>query len=378
MNLKLYQLKVFLISALAMAVYETLKELFLPDINSWLSHLINVMVVSGGFLLAAYLFQKKAQTQQPVNAQPPEINQQQWLASTLFDALDDAVIMTDKDNLIIACNSAFTKITGDSPEEVLGKKPKILFSGNYTPEFYDEFWNTLTSTGYWEGEIWSRRKDGVIFVEWFSIKQVCDENGCFSHHIGVFSDLNPQKTSFERIQHLIHYDVLTDLPNKTLFFDHLQKAIASAKREDNFVALLCLKIDKFEQFTSKYGFDIADALLKEVSIRLQEVIQRKSDTVSVSRTGGDEFVVLLAIIKQAKNAIMVAENIRETLNNPFEIGDQSIQISVSIGVAVFPEHGKDENVLLTNVHSALDEARYNGGSNRVKLYQKLIDIKPII
>ena len=142
MNLKLYQLKVFLISALAMAVYETLKELFLPNLNSWLSHLINVMVVSAGFLLAAYFFQKKSQTQLPVTDPPPKINKKQWLASTLFDALDDAVIMTDKDNLIIACNSAFTKITGDSPEEVLGKKPKILLmirKGCSTLEWTFEF-----------------------------------------------------------------------------------------------------------------------------------------------------------------------------------------------------------------------------------------------
>jgi diguanylate cyclase (GGDEF)-like protein len=94
--------------------------------------------------------------------------------------------------------------------------------------------------------------------------------------------------------------------------------------------------------------------------------------------GGDEFVVLLAMIKKAQSSMMVAENIREVLNQPFEIGGQSLQISVSIGVAVFPEHGKDENTLLTHAYIALDEARYNGGSNRVRLYQKLIDIKPII
>lgn len=377
MNLKLFHLKVFVISALAMAAFEALKELLFLDISSWVSHIVNVLVVSCGFLLASYFFHKKTQAQLPA-APLPEFNKQQWLASTLFDSLDDAVIMTDKDNLIIAFNSAFKKITSDSPDEILGKRPKILFSGKYMVELYDEFWNTLTATGHWEGEIWSRRQDGEVFVEWFSMKQVCDAKGCFSHYIGVFSDLTPQNTSFERIQHLMYYDVLTDLPNKTLFIDHFQTAIASAKREDNFAAVLCLKIDKFEQFTNKHGFDIADELLQEVSIRLREIIQRKSDTVSVSRMGGDEFVVLLAMIKKAQSSMMVAENIREVLNQPFEIGGQSLQISVSIGVAVFPEHGKDENTLLTRAYIALDEARYNGGSNRVRLYQKLIDIKPII
>ncbi len=377
MNLKLFHLKVFLISALAMAAFELLKELLFLDSNSWASHILNVMVVSCGFLLASCFFRKKTQ-QTLVSVPTPEFNKEQWLASTLFDSLDDAVIMTDKDNQIIAFNSAFKKITNDSPDEILGKKPKILFSGKYMSELYDEFWNMLTTTGQWEGEVWSRGQDGRVFVEWFSMKQICDDKGDFSHYIGVFSDLNPQNSTFERIQHLMYYDVLTDLPNKTLFTDHFQQAIANAKREDNFAAVLCLKIDKFEQFTNKYGFDIADELLQEVSIRLREIIPRKSDTLSVSRMGGDEFVVLLALIKKAQNAMMVAENIRELLNQPFEIGEQSLQISVSIGVAVFPEHGKDENTLLTHAYSALDEARYNGGSNRVRLYQKLIDIKPII
>jgi diguanylate cyclase (GGDEF)-like protein/PAS domain S-box-containing protein len=368
----------FFLAILVMTVYEALKELLLPAITGWPAHVLDIAVVSCGFLLATLFFQKKAAPAPSTEPSLSKFYKQQWLASTLFDNLDDAVIMTDKDNLIIAFNSAFEKITGDSPDEILGKKPQILFNSKYSPEFYDEFWNTLTTTGRWEGEIWSRRQDGEIFVEWFSMKQVFDDKGDFSHHIGVFSDLNPQNTSFERIQHLMYYDVLTNLPNKTLLIDHFQKAIANAQREDNFAAVLCLKIDKFEQFINKHGFDIADEVLKGVSIRLQEVIQRKSDTLSVSRTGGDEFVVLLAVIKQAQNAMMVAENIRETLNEPFEIGDQSFQISVSIGVAIFPEHGKDEGTLLTHVYTALNEARYNGGSNRVKLYQKLIDIKPII
>ncbi len=291
----------------------------------------------------------------------------------MFETLEDAAIITDQENNIIAFNAAFAKINDDPEKQALGQKPKILSSGQYTPEFYQEFWNTLSSTGSWAGEIWQHHKNGEVCALWFSIKRVYDEVGDFSHHVGIFLDLNQHSASFERIQHLMYYDVLTDLPNKTLFMDRFQNAIANATREDGLSAVLYLKLDKFESITNEFGFEIADQVLIEASRRLQELVQRKSDTVSVSSMGGDEFVVLLAMIEKMQNAVMVAENIKDTLYNAFETEGHRIHISVSIGIAVFPEHGDNENVLLKNASKALDEARYNTGGNRVKLYQKLVD-----
>lgn len=378
MNLIHYHLKVFLFSAIAMAAYETLKEPLFLNLSSWESRAINILVVSCGVMFASFAFVKKNKLKLPASSvfyeQHPLFstvqNKQQWLAATVFDTLESAVIITDEENQVIAFNSAFSKINEAPQDQVLGQKPKIISSGRYTAEFYQEFWNTLTSTGRWDGEIWHRHKDGEIFALWFSMKRVYDEFGNFSHHIGLFSDLDQHSASFERMQHLMYYDILTDLPNKALFIDRFQKAIANAKREENLVAVLCLKLDKFEQISNEFGFDIADQVLREVSNRLRELVQRKSDTVSVSRMGGDEFVVLLAVIEKEQNALMVAENIRDTLYNAFEIQGHSIHLSVSIGIAVFPEHGNNESLLLANANKALDEARYNAGGNRVKLYQK--------
>lgn len=378
MNLIRYHLKVFFFSAVAMAAYEYLKEPLFLDLSSWESRAINIFVVSSGVMLASFLFVKKSKLKLSATSvfsqQQPLVstihNKQLWLAATVFDTLESAVIITDQDNQIIAFNAAFAKINDEPQEQVIGNKPKIISSGKYTAEFYQKFWNTLSSTGRWDGEIWHRRKDGEIFALWFSIKRVYDEFGEFSHHIGVFSDLDQHSASFERIQHLMYYDILTDLPNKTLFMDRFQKAVANAKREENLVGVLCVKLDKFEHITNEFGFDIADQLLKEVSNRLRELVQRKSDTVSVSRMGGDEFDVLLAVIEKVENAVMVAENIRDILYNAFEIQGHSIHLSVSIGIAVFPEHGNNESLLLANANNALEEARYNTGGNRVKLYQK--------
>lgn len=329
-----------------MTAYEALGEQYFFNISRWQSHVITILVVSCGVVLISYFFYKKAK---PL-----------WLASTVFDTLDDAVMITDQDNRIIAFNPAFTKITGDSPHEVLGKSPKILSGSKHKPEFYKELWNTL-NTGEEGGEIWNRRKDGEIFVQWFSIKQVCDESGRFSHHVWVFSDLSEHKASSERIVQLAHHDILTGLPNRILFTDRFHQVIAKAKRESNRLAVLYLNLDKFMSINDKFGPDIGDLLLKEVSIRLLDCVRRDSDTLA--RIGGDEFIVLLADIEQAKNAMVVAENIRHTLHQTFELAGHSLHISSSIGIAVFPEHGSNEKQLLKNVYIAMDAAKRKGGNN---------------
>jgi diguanylate cyclase (GGDEF)-like protein/PAS domain S-box-containing protein len=338
-----------------MIVYETLGELFFFNIGRWQSHVINILVVSCGVMLASYFFDKKVQAL--------------WPITTVFDTLDDAVMITDHDNCIIALNPAFTKITGDSPDEVLGKNPKMLSHSKHKPEFYTELWNMLTTTGDLDGEIWNRHKDGEIFVEWLSIKRVYNESGRLSHHVWIFSDLSEHKASSKRIQHLAHHDILTDLPNRILFNDRFYQAIANARREYKRTALLSLNLDNFEPINNKYGLDIGDLLLKEVSIRLLNCARRGSDTVA--RIEGDKFFVLLSVIQQTKDAISVAENIRYILNQTFEIAGQNIHISSSIGIAVFPDHGSDENLLLKNADIAMDNAKSKGG-NGVQLYQTII------
>jgi diguanylate cyclase (GGDEF)-like protein/PAS domain S-box-containing protein len=354
MSLKLYQLKVFFISVTAMTAYETLEELFFFNISRWQSHVITIMVFSCGVMLVSYFFHKKAK---PL-----------WLASTVFDTLDDAVMITDQDNRIIAFNPAFTKITGDSPNEVLGKNPKILSGSKHKPEFYKELWNTL-STGDKDGEIWNRRKDGEIFIQWFSIKQVCDESGSFSHNVWFFSDLSEHKASSERILQLAHHDILTNLPNRILFTDRFHQVIAKAKRESSRFALLYLNLDKFNQINDKFSLDIGDLLLQKVSILMLDCVRRDSDTLA--RIGGDEFLVLLADIEHAKNAMVVADNIRHALNQTFEVAGHSLHISSSIGIVVFPEHGSNEKQLLKNVYIAMDTAKRKGGNN-AQLCQTII------
>jgi diguanylate cyclase (GGDEF)-like protein/PAS domain S-box-containing protein len=287
------------------------------------------------------------------------------LAATVVRTVEEAVLVTDANNLIVSVNPAFTAITGYSPEDVIGKNPRIFRSGKHSTEFYKELWGTLLATGSWRGEIWDRRKDGESYVKWLSIKLVRNEDGQLTHHLAVFSDISERKAAEERMQHLAHHDVLTDLPNRALFNDRLQQGIAQAKRDKTRMALMFLDLDKFKPINDTLGHAVGDLLLKEVARRLLNCV-RESDTVS--RIGGDEFIVLLPAINAEQDAMLVADKILHVLARPFALDGTSLNISVSIGLAMYPEHGSDERALTKNADMAMYYAKA-GGRNNVKLFQ---------
>jgi len=287
------------------------------------------------------------------------------LAATVVKTVEEAVLVTDANNLIVSVNPAFTDITGYSPEDVVGKNPRVLASGKHSKEYFKELWGTLLATGSWHGEIWDRRKSGESYVKWLSIKLVRDEDGHLTHHVAVFSDISERKAAEERMQHLAHYDVLTDLPNRALFSDRLQQEIALAKRNKTRMALMFLDLDKFKPVNDTLGHAVGDLMLKEVAKRLLSCV-RGSDTVA--RMGGDEFVVLLPTIETEQDAMLVADKILHALGQPFELAGQSAHISASIGLVVYPEHGSDERALTKNADIAMYYAK-GRGRNNAKLFQ---------
>lgn len=287
------------------------------------------------------------------------------LADTVVKTVEEGVLVTDHDNLIVAVNPAFTTITGYTAEEVLGKNPRILSSGRHGKEFYMQMWQTLSATGGWRGEISDRRKNGEIYIEGLSIRLVRDEEGRVTHYVGIFSDISERKAAEARIQHLAHHDALTNLPNRSLFSDRLRQGLAQARRDKTRLAVMFLDLDKFKPVNDTYGHAVGDQLLKEVATRLQKCM-RESDTVS--RIGGDEFVVLLPTIEADQDAMRVAEKMLKVLNQPFELDGHSLHISGSIGIAVFPEHGSDEISLAHCADTAMYHAK-SGGHNNAQLYR---------
>ncbi|MBI3480926.1 MAG: diguanylate cyclase [Nitrosomonadales bacterium] len=287
------------------------------------------------------------------------------LSSTVFNLANEAMIVTNPQNTILSVNPAFTAITGYAPEEAIGRNPKMLSAKQQTKEFYQELWTRLTQTGSWSGEVLNRKKNGELYVEWLSIKRVLNENGELTHHVAVFSDITARKDAEDRIRHQALHDSLTDLPNRTLLTERLERAIVRAKRDNSYLGLLFFDLDKFKPINDNYGHEVGDWLLKSVALRAVGCI-RESDTVA--RLGGDEFVVLLPKLANTQDALAVAEKIRDALAQPFIFAETSFEISASIGVVIYPEHGADEKTLARNADAAMYRAK-KAGRNQVVLYQ---------
>ncbi len=287
------------------------------------------------------------------------------LAATVFDIMDEAVMVTDPDQRVVKVNRAFSAITGYAPDEVIGKNQDLLSSGIHSPAFHKKMMETLAMTGSWQGEVRNRRKNGEGYVEWCSLKRVHDEHGKLTHHVAVFSDITERKATEEHMRHLAHYDLLTDLPNRSLFTDRLRQALAQAQRDKAHLAMMFIDLDQFKLINDTHGHDAGDLLLKRAADSLVDCL-RKAD--SAARIGGDEFVVLLPNIQDGQDALRIADKILLALSQPFELLGKSLPVSASIGIAVYPEHGLDEKRLLINADIAMYHAK-KCGRNNIKLYQ---------
>ena len=278
------------------------------------------------------------------------------LTAKVVESSHDSIMITDITGTIISVNPAFTEITGYSAEEAIGKNPRILKSGKQNEEFYDEMWTSLRKNGYWAGEVWNRRKDGGSYAGRLSITSLRDDAGKVTHFVGVTSDITEFKMAQERVRHLAFYDQLTGLPNATLMRDRANQLIVSSQRDRRGFALLSIDLDNFKNVNDSLGHHIGDLLLQTVSGRLRSAV-REMDTVA--RMGGDEFVVLLPEV-DAEGAQRVARKIIGQVTNPYGVEVQKISITTSIGIALFPVHGDDVEVLMKNAELALYQAKRKG------------------
>jgi len=277
-------------------------------------------------------------------------------AATVFEYSKEGIIVTDANNKIISVNRSFVEITGYTAEDVVGKDPKILSSGLQSHEFYEQMWAAILETGSWQGEIWDRRKSGEVYPEALTIIQVRNGHGAIMNHLAIFSDISERKMAQERIQQLAHYDVLTGLPNRVLFSDRLAQAIISAQRNDTKISLLFLDIDRFKQINDTLGHGVGDQLLQNVGQRLLGCV-REQDTVS--RQGGDEFIVVLSD-SGAAGAELVAEKILQSIIQPYSIDEHDLRITASIGIAIYPDHAQDSESLIKYADVAMYQAKESG------------------
>ena len=299
------------------------------------------------------------------------------LSATVFDASSEAILVTDPDNVIMAVNPAFKKITGYEDEDVLGKNPKILSSGQQDKSFYQKMWQSIKELGHWEGEIWNRRKNGEFFPEWLTITVVRDENQELIYHVALFSDITSRKQNEQRLYRLAHYDALTELPNRILLEDRLEQAILQAQAQKNIaVSVLFIDLDRFKVVNDTLGHYVGDILLQHVAGRMQACV-RGTDTVA--RLGGDEFVVVLSNMEHGEDAAGVARKIINSISTPFQIQSNDLSIGCSIGISVYPHNGDNAQTLMKHADTAMYRVKEAGKNDyqffhhdmNVRLFERL-------
>ena len=272
-----------------------------------------------------------------------------------------AMIVTDLNSVILRVNRAFTKLTGYSAQEAIGQTPQMLSSGRHDKKFFRAMWRTLKKTGYWQGEIWNRRKNSMIVAEWLTIAAVTAPDGSITHYVGTFSDITENKDAVAEIHRLAYYDPLTHLPNRRLLQDRLGQELAAATRNELYGAILFLDLDNFKTLNDTRGHDAGDQLLVEVARRLPAAV-REGDIVG--RLGGDEFVVLLADLSpEAEVAAIltkqVGEKLLDALACPYNFDGYEFHCTASIGIRLYREHETVED-LLRHADLAMYQAKTAG------------------
>ncbi|MCG8056469.1 MAG: diguanylate cyclase [Candidatus Thiodiazotropha endolucinida] len=280
------------------------------------------------------------------------------LSHQVMACATEGILITDKQERIVSVNDAFTEITGYSAEEVIGEKPSLLRSGKHPEEFFQTMWTEIKEKGFWQGEIWNRRKDGAVYVEWLGISTVVDENGDPSNYVGIFTEMTQRKNQQVELERLAFYDPLTGLANRLLLQDRLEQSCSHARRNKSMVAVLFLDLDKFKIVNDSFGHETGDLLLQEVARRISAVV-REGDTVA--RLGGDEFVVVLRDLNTIDAMEHVSNKIIDAVNQPIDIQGNQCSVDISIGVAIYPHHQQ-----VSELVKLADLAMYKAKRNREK------------
>lgn len=272
------------------------------------------------------------------------------LALKLVENSIEGIVITDADGVIQFVNEAFTQISGYSAGEAIGQTPRILKSGKHDKNFYDTMWVSIIEKGAWKGEIWNKRKNGDIYPQRLSIVTIEDPSvQGKKYYASVISDLTQIKQDEEELRRRADHDVLTNLPNRYLFQDRMTQAVNRARRKNAKFAVLFIDIDDFKKINDGLGHDAGDMVLQEVSMRL---VQCGRDVDTVSRVGGDEFTFILEGVGEDDISI-VASRVIERMSQPFYFYGREIHLTVSIGIAMYPENGKSAPEIMKNADMAM-------------------------
>jgi len=329
-------------------------------------------------ILARGINDMTAQLQQESLILHQQVEEATRLAAIAFES-HEGMMITDANGVIMRVNSAFTRMTGYTDKEAVGRTPGLLKSGYHDAEFFAVIWESVRRTGSWQGEIWNRNKNGATYPAWITITEVKRGDGRIAYYVATYTDITSRKAAENEIKNLAFYDALTQLPNRRMLIDRLNLTMATSKRSGRYGAVMFLDLDNFKPLNDKYGHAVGDLLLIEVARRLISCV-REVDTVA--RFGGDEFVVMLSELDVDKaesitQASVIAEKIRVILAEPYELSiqqngpeenDVCHYCTSSIGVAMFVNHEAGPETILAWADMAMYRAKRDG-RNSIRFYE---------
>ena len=287
------------------------------------------------------------------------------LAASVFSHAREGILITTADGKIIDVNESFTRITGYSRDEALGRTPHLLSSGRHGKGFYSALWLNLITKGHWYGELWNRRKNGEVFATMQAISAVRDTQGVIQRYVALFSDITALKEHERQLEHMAHYDVLTTLPNRVLFADRLYQAMAQTQRRGRLLAVAYIDLDGFKAINDKHGHKAGDQLLVALADHMKQTL-REGDTLA--RLGGDEFVAVLLDLDDVEASEPMLLRLLAAAAQPVVIGDYVHQVSASLGVTFYPQLEEvDADQLLRQADQAMYQAKL-AGKNRYHVF----------
>lgn len=297
-------------------------------------------------------------------------SQQLKQASLIFDASVEGIVVTDANRRIVNVNRAFETISGYTKADVIGLDPRFLQSGKQPESFYVSMWKQLNQTGFWRGEVLNRRKNGALYPELLTIYAISDDNKAVQNYVAIFSDISQQKAQQAKLERLLHYDVLTGLPNRALLNDRVKQALIQAKEHQHYLAIVFIDLDGFKAVNDLHGHDMGDALLTELGNRFLSIMPVQG---TIARIGGDEFIAVMSQLPSRESAYPLLDQLLDACRRPFVINQQELNISASIGVDFYTPNDYDRDISEVNLIKQADVAMYiakQQGKNQIWFFDQ--------
>ena len=278
----------------------------------------------------------------------------------LVDHASEAIMVTDGAQRIVSVNAAFEQITGYGAAEVMGRTPTMLSAGHHGLAMHRTIWDLVAESGFWEGEVWDRRKDGTLYPQQLRITAIGEPGEPISHFVAVFTDVSEQKAQAERFDYLARHDPLTNLPNRLALDSHLHAVLDGAVPGIDLLALLIIDLDNFKTINDSLGHHAGDRLLAEIARRLSAHMGRNRN---LFRLGGDEFVVVIDHLLNEAAVVDLVQAMVRSMGEAYEIDGHVWRSTPSIGISLYPEDGRDGQSLIRNADTAMYYAKAKGRNN---------------